>query len=235
MVSNELRNTIACSILGTKKLADFPTLGDTFSFSFCISCLFMEKWKGHLMLMMSCASSQTMSIRSLLHITSPLWNAMGNSWGNCPSNINHQVEQSVFLSLFFLSTGFFPLLVSMVTATLKDTLQEISPKEKQRMKAGGEGGQRMVRKRQEGCMGVQYFPLRGQPPVSFSAARVLIHRSQGANTNLYSVCVIVFFPLSQHFFLLCCQLVKWEFCIQRPICKRQRGFHWHWGLSVIFV
>lgn len=52
----------------------------------------------------------------------------------------------------------------------------------------------MVRKRQEGCMGVQYFPLRGQPPVSFSAARVSIHRSQGANTNLYSVCVIVFFP-----------------------------------------
>lgn len=144
------------------------------------------------MLMMSCASSQTISIRSLLHITSPLWNAMGNSWGNCPSNINHQVEQSVFLSPFFLSTGFFPLLVSMVTATLKDTLQEISPKEKQRMKAGGEGGQRMVRKRQEGCMGVQYFLLRGQPPVSFSAARVLIHRSQGANTNLYSVCVIVF-------------------------------------------
>lgn len=102
------------------------------------------------MLMMSCASSQTISIRSLLHITSPLWNAMGNSWGNCPSNINHQVEQSVFLSLFFLSTGFFPLLVSMVTATLKDTQQEISPKEKQRMKAGGEGGQRMVRKRQKG-------------------------------------------------------------------------------------
>lgn len=111
--------------------------------------------------------------------------------------------------LFFSSPQvFFPLLVSMVTATLKDTLQEISPKEKQRMKAGGEGGQRMVRKRQEGCMGVQYFPLRGQPPVSFSAARVLIHRSQGANTNLYSVCVIVFSPLSQHFFLLCCQLVK---------------------------
>lgn len=94
----------------------------------------------------------------------------------------------------------------MVTATLKDTLQEISPKEKQRMKAGG--GAKNGKKKAKGCMGVQYFPLRGQPPVSFSAGRVLIHRSQGANTNLYSVCVIVFSPLSQHFFLLCCQLVK---------------------------
>lgn len=100
----------------------------------------------------------------------------------------------------------------MVTATLKDTLQEISPKEKQRMKAGGggwgRGGAKNGKKKAKGCMGVQYFPLRGQPPVSFSAGRVLIHRSQGANTNLYSVCVIVFSPLSQHFFLLCCQLVK---------------------------
>lgn len=160
-MSNELRNTIACSILGTKKLADFPTLGDTFSFSFCISCLFMEKWKGHLMLMMSCASSQTISIRTLLHITSPLWNAMGNSWGNCPSNINHQVEQSVFLSLFFLSTGFFPLLVSMVTATLKDTLQEISPKEKQRMKAGGGGRAKNGKKKARRVYGCSIFSFEG--------------------------------------------------------------------------
>lgn len=66
------------------------------------------------------------------------------------------------------------------------------PKRKAENESRGRKGQRMVRKRQEGCMGVQYFPLRGQPPVSFSAGRVLIHRSQGANTNLYSVCVIVF-------------------------------------------
>lgn len=41
-------------------------------------------------------------------------------------------------------------------------------------------------------MDVQYFLLRGQSLVSFSASRVFIHRSQGVNTNLYTVCVIVF-------------------------------------------
>lgn len=60
---------------------------------------------------------------------------MGNSWGNCPSNINHQVEQSVIHSSFFFLHRFFPP-VSMVTGTLKDTLQEINQKEEQRIKAG---------------------------------------------------------------------------------------------------
>lgn len=67
---------------------------------------------------------------------------------------------------------------------------------------GGEG------KRLEGCMGVQYFLLRGQSLVNFSASGVLIHRSQGVNTNLYTVCVIVFFLL----FLdtsFCC-VVSWR-------------------------
>lgn len=115
----------------------------------------------------------------VLHITSPLWNAMGNSWGNSPLNINDRVERSGF------SYCFFPL-VSMVTAALRDFPQEMNQREKERTER--EKGQRRVRKRPEGCMGVQYFLLRGQSLVSYSASRVLIHRSQGVNTNLYTAC-----------------------------------------------
>lgn len=95
----------------------------------------------------------------------------------------------------------------MVTAALRDFPQDVNQREKEKIER--EKGQRRVRKRLEGCMGVQYFLLRVQSLVSFSTNRVLIHRSQGVNTNLYTVCVIVF-ALSQYFFLLCCQLSKWD-------------------------
>lgn len=49
----------------------------------------------------------------ILHITSLLWNAMGNPSGKCPSNINNQVNQCGF------SYRFSPL-VFMVTAALRD-------------------------------------------------------------------------------------------------------------------
>lgn len=84
--------------------------------------------------------------------------------------------------------GFF-FLVSMVTAALRDFPQETKPKRKER--TGKEKGQRRLRKRLGRCWGVRYFLLRGQSLVRFSASTVLITRSQGVNTNLYTVCVIV--------------------------------------------
>lgn len=84
---------------------------------------------------------------------------------------------------------FFPL-VSVVTAALRDFPQETNQREKERIER--EKGQRRVKKRLQWCVGVQYFLWRGQSLVSSSANRVLIHRSQGVNTNLYTVCVIVF-------------------------------------------
>lgn len=141
---------------------------------------------------LSCLSSPSNHLHpSVLHITSPLWNAMGNSWGNCPLKINDQVERSGFSYCFF-----FP--VSMVTAALRDFPQETKPKRKERIEK--EKGQRRLRKKLGRCQGVRYFLLRGQSLVRFSASRVLILRSQGVNTNLYTVCVIVFHSFST---LLC--------------------------------
>lgn len=48
--------------------------------------------------------------------------------------------------------------------------------------------------------------------VTFSADRVLIHRSQGVNTNLYTVSLLFLFLNT---FQLCCQLVKRDYCVQR--------------------
>lgn len=144
---------------------------------------------------------------------------MGNSWGNCPSNINDQVERCGF---------FFSPPVSMVTAALRDFPQEMNQREKKRI--GREKGQRRVRKRREGGRGVQYFLLRGRSLVSFGTNRVLIHRSQGVSTNLSTVCVIVF-ALPQHSFLLCSQLAKWD-SYARWHMWRQGGFLPQWAFQL---
>ncbi len=47
----------------------------------------------------------------------------------------------------------------MVTAALKDFPQETNQREKERVER--EEGQRRVRKRLGGCMGVQYFSFEG--------------------------------------------------------------------------
>lgn len=144
---------------------------------------------------------------------------MGNSWGNCPSNIKHQVKQCG------VSYCFSPL-VSMVTAALRDFPQETNQRKKEGIER--EKGQRRVKKRLEGCIGVQYFLLRGQSPVSFSTNRVLIHRSQGVKHKLVH-CLCHCFCSFSIFFLLYCELAKGDSCVQWHRCKHKGVFS---GLSV---
>lgn len=136
-----------------------------------------------------CASSQISSLCSLLFWS--LWNAMGNSWGIYPSNINNVVQQAGFL--FFCFFFFFLPLVLMVNVTQRNQTQ----------KRNTEIGRKNGKKKEEN---VQYFCLKGQHLVTFSANRFLIPRSQGAETNPYSVCVTVF--LFNIFPLLWCRLLK---------------------------
>lgn len=81
---------------------------------------------------------------------------MGNSWGNCPSNINDRVERSGF------SWCVFPL-VSMVTAVLRDFPQETNQREKERI----EREKRAKKGKEKGEKGVwvfNIFLLRGPEP-----------------------------------------------------------------------